>query len=178
MIWVANFIALKCLDQSINGLIHWLNWLNRLNRSNWSIDWLIDWLIRFFCGYSSWWKLFIYEIFSPFSGKKSSGQIPGGLAGIVEALFGFHLDKREQVSNWDRRPLREAQITYAALDAFCLIEIWDALQTRCQEQNIRFPPENSAVTEEELSVELADFLLANRDTPVEPSSVFFLLRAF
>ena len=35
-----------------------------------------------------------------------------GLNGLVESLFGRPLDKRHQVSYWDRRPLTEAQVWF------------------------------------------------------------------
>ena len=37
--------------------------------------------------------------------------------------FGLELDKREQVSDWSRRPLTENQLTYAALDAEVLLRL-------------------------------------------------------
>jgi len=47
---------------------------------------------------------------------------------LLEALFNAKLCKVEQISNWDRRPLRLTQQHYASLDAFCLIRIIDRLE--------------------------------------------------
>lgn len=50
-----------------------------------------------------------------------------GLAQLTYVLFGKELDKSEQMSNWNRRPLRREQYVYAALDAFCLVDIFETL---------------------------------------------------
>jgi len=53
--------------------------------------------------------------------------IPGGhsLSAVCERELGKPLDKREQTSNWRRRPLSQSQLTYAALDAEVLLWLWE-----------------------------------------------------
>jgi hypothetical protein len=49
------------------------------------------------------------------------------LSGICGACIGRPLSKRARMSNWEQRPLTEAQMHYAALDALCLIPLFDLL---------------------------------------------------
>ena len=56
-----------------------------------------------------------------------------GLSLTVFKCFGTILNKTEQLSNWERRPLRDAQILYAALDAACLIDIYSFITSRLNE---------------------------------------------
>lgn len=50
------------------------------------------------------------------------------LANLVKLCLGKKLDKSNQFSNWAQRPLRKEQLRYAALDAFCLLEIYEAIE--------------------------------------------------
>jgi ribonuclease D len=50
-----------------------------------------------------------------------------GLAGLTEKMFGHPLDKRDQRSDWEKRPLTSQQLTYAALDAYVLIQLYEII---------------------------------------------------
>lgn len=60
------------------------------------------------------------------------------LTALVQTCFGNPLEKSEQCSNWELRPLRETQITYAAIDADVLIRLYYYLQSKSQQQGINF----------------------------------------
>ncbi|KAG7398293.1 Exonuclease mut-7 [Phytophthora boehmeriae] len=51
-----------------------------------------------------------------------------GLTAVAEAYLGLPLDKRARMSDWERRPLTQAQLHYAALDAQVLVQIYYKMQ--------------------------------------------------
>ncbi|XP_075885074.1 exonuclease mut-7 homolog [Nelusetta ayraudi] len=50
-----------------------------------------------------------------------------GLSLLVLQVLGRPLDKREQLSNWNKRPLRPSQVRYAVTDAYCLLAVYMVL---------------------------------------------------
>jgi len=59
-----------------------------------------------------------------------SGRRETGLEKIFRHVMGIGLDKTCQISNWARRPLTNAQISYAAIDAAVPVMIYQALCKR------------------------------------------------
>jgi ATP-dependent Lhr-like helicase len=58
------------------------------------------------------------------------GTVEGGhsLAAVCRRELGIELDKREQTSDWMRRPLSDRQLAYAAMDVEVLLPLWDQLE--------------------------------------------------
>lgn len=53
-----------------------------------------------------------------------------GLSLLVQQVLGQPLDKSEQMSNWEKRPLRVSQIRYAVADAYCLLDVYNVLSSK------------------------------------------------
>jgi hypothetical protein len=61
-----------------------------------------------------------------------------GLSELVRSCTGLLLNKEEQFSNWEKRPLRDSQIIYAATDAYCLLDVFDMMKRRAMDCDINF----------------------------------------
>ncbi|XP_070780896.1 exonuclease mut-7 homolog [Enoplosus armatus] len=57
------------------------------------------------------------------------GSAEKGLSLLVQQVLGKPLDKTEQMSNWEKRPLRVSQIRYAVADACCLLDVYSVLSS-------------------------------------------------
>ena len=65
-----------------------------------------------------------------------------GLRGLAAALLGFRISKRAQCSNWSRPDLTEAQVLYAATDAWVSRVLYVELEKRvraCKEAAAAMP---------------------------------------
>ncbi|RAL46354.1 hypothetical protein DM860_015347 [Cuscuta australis] len=62
-------------------------------------------------------------------GRRSPKQSKS-LAAICQEVLGISLSKELQCSDWSQRPLTEEQKTYAAMDALCLLQVFDVLKAR------------------------------------------------
>ncbi|XP_063746410.1 exonuclease mut-7 homolog isoform X2 [Eleginops maclovinus] len=58
------------------------------------------------------------------------GSAEKGLSLLVQQVLKKPLDKTEQMSNWEKRPLRISQIRYAVADAYCLLEVYSILSSK------------------------------------------------
>ncbi|KAI3519424.1 hypothetical protein L1887_08533 [Cichorium endivia] len=74
----------------------------------------------------------IATIYSHLHHKQTRRKTKGtkSLSFICEELLGISLSKELQCSDWSVRPLTEDQRIYAAVDAVCLIEIFDFFQQK------------------------------------------------
>ena len=57
-----------------------------------------------------------------------------GLAKVAQAILGKPICKGEQMSNWEKRPLRLSQQHYGALDGYVLVVIMEKLIKKAEEE--------------------------------------------
>lgn len=55
-------------------------------------------------------------------------EVKSSLAYMAEFFLEKQLSKKEQISNWGKRPLRKWQLHYAALDSYVMIEIYQKMK--------------------------------------------------
>ena len=61
---------------------------------------------------------------------KEFGIVSSGLRKLSAIILGFRISKRQQVSNWESANLTEAQLIYAATDAWVCCEIYKKLDNQ------------------------------------------------
>jgi ribonuclease D len=76
---------------------------------------------------------------------KQAGCMNHGLRGLAALLLGFRVSKKSQTSNWSQRVLTQAQIEYAATDAWVGRELYYKLK---QLSNLPTGPGRPSVTED------------------------------
>lgn len=64
-----------------------------------------------------------HNIFDTMQAARILGREKVGLGDLLEAEFGFHLDKRNQKADWGQRPLDPSMQSYACLDTHYLIRL-------------------------------------------------------
>ncbi|MFH4978238.1 hypothetical protein AB6A40_004947 [Gnathostoma spinigerum] len=85
--------------------------------------------------------------------------LPKGLSALCKMLLGHPLDKTEQCSVWDRRPLRDLQIRYAALDAYSMLMLYD----KCTEWAKRLNLDINKLCEEQDPINVSVPLFCEED---------------
>lgn len=97
--------------------------------------------------------------------KTSDGKpVAGGLAGVVNTFLNVSLNKRQQLSNWEKRPLTEEQIIYGACDACCLLDVYYVL---CQRNHpfVKELPRSSYLNNTQEHFSPSSLTIANNTSP-------------
>ena len=73
---------------------------------------------------------------------------------MYRIYLNFNLVKKQQLSNWAKRPLTEAQMKYAACDALVLLRLYDAMSFEIEDLYDR-PTDTHAI---KADIELPDYV--------------------
>ncbi|MBN3292771.1 MUT7 Exonuclease, partial [Polypterus senegalus] len=114
--------------------------------------------------------------------SKVDGPPEKGLSLLVQLVLGKRLNKTEQLSNWERRPLLPEQVRYAAIDAYCLLDVYHKLSQEsplmeglCQlatspsvgEKDIKRKPKQSGAPEQ-VRAEVSHLTAFSWSLPLQP----------
>ena len=84
----------------------------------------------------------------------TSSAIPASLSDVAKAFLGRYIPKMYRLSNWSRRPLLSGQIQYAAIDSYCLLEIYRELSFVIVSQKLKVPSEISLLRKGDVPIEV------------------------
>ncbi len=94
------------------------------------------------------------NLFDTMWGARVLGHEKIGLANMLDAFYGFRLDKKYQRHNWCQRPLERDQLEYAQADTHFLLRLRDDMEVQLREAG-RWA-ETLEIFEEQSSVKLPD----------------------
>ncbi|KAI8377057.1 hypothetical protein EDC96DRAFT_571325 [Choanephora cucurbitarum] len=114
------------LAQVILGLLFEDDQILKIGKSSFDFSGDLD-LLHSSMSSSKAWKLRNMLDLKSIETKQGTAMI-GGLSGVVAEYLGCSLNKRQQLSNWEKRPLSPEQIVYASCDAYCLLDIFYVLK--------------------------------------------------
>ncbi len=72
-----------------------------------------------------------------------------GLAALIESYYGMVLSKKEQRSNWGKRPLTDSQIAYARIDTHFLPDLYRRLTAELEEKGMTAAAHGEFVRQEQ-----------------------------
>lgn len=76
------------------------------------------------------------NIFDTMQAARILGREKVGLGDLLEAEFGFHLDKHNQKADWAQRPLNPSMQSYACLDTHYLIRLREKMKNALEQAQL------------------------------------------
>ena len=77
-----------------------------------------------------------HNIFDTMQAARILGREKVGLGDLLEAEFGFHLDKHNQKADWAQRPLDPSMQSYACLDTHYLIRLREKMKNALEQARL------------------------------------------